>query len=155
MGDETTAPPLRTETLGERSVNLAMDHEAAVEHVQSTFSDVGFTIPMEFSPSERISAELDDDIDPYTVVGLGIPAAGDHALEAGDPRVGALFPCTVAVWETEPGHQEVYHLSTMHLAREVGLAPDDERWGALEAQVDKLVDDGFANLGRGRTDVGE
>jgi uncharacterized protein (DUF302 family) len=152
MVNDQTVPALRTEELGERAVSLDMAHEAAVEHVREVFSAVGFAIPTEFSPSERINADVDSDVEPYTVVGLGVPAAGDHALEAADPRVGALFPCSVVVRETDPGRQEVYHLSTMALARRIGLAPDDERWGALEAQVERLVDDAFADLGRGVAD---
>lgn len=148
MGTSDTPPPLRVDELGERSVALAMDHEAAVEHVREVFSATGFALPTTFSPSERINEELEREVAPYTVIGLGVPSAGDHALEAGDKRVGALFPCSVVVWETDDGTQEVYHLSMMHLAREIGLAPDDERWGALVAQVDKLVDDAFGNLGR-------
>jgi uncharacterized protein (DUF302 family) len=152
MSNDATVPALRTEELGERAVTLDMAHEEAVEHVREVFSAVGFAIPTSFSPSERINADLDSEVEPYTVVGLGVPAAGDHALEAADPRVGALFPCSVVVRETGPGRQEVYHLSTMALARQVGLAPDDERWGALEAQVERLVDDAFADLGHGVAD---
>jgi uncharacterized protein (DUF302 family) len=141
-------PALSPERLGERSVTLRMDHEAALAHVRDVFGEVGFSFPTEFSPAKRIGEERDADPDPYTVVGLGVPAAGEHALEAGGKRVGALFPCSVVVWEAEPGVQEVYHLSVMQIAQAVGIAPDDERWGALVAQVQSMIDDAFADLGR-------
>jgi uncharacterized protein (DUF302 family) len=143
---------LRPSDLGERSVTLRMDHEAALDHVREVFSSVGFSVPTEFSPSERINAEREAGMDPYTVVGLGVPAAGEHAIDAADERVGGLFPCSVVVWETEPGVQTVYHLSVMRLAREVGLAPDDERWGILIAQVEDMMDDAFADLDHGVAD---
>lgn len=144
--------PGRTADLGERSVTLRMAHEAAVDHVRDVFTEVGFSIPTEFSPSDRIAAEQGTDVDPYRVIGLGIPAAGDHALAAADPRVGALFPCSVVVWETAPGVQEVYHLSSMRLADHLDLVEDEEAWGALVAQLDNLVDDAFADLGRSVAD---
>jgi hypothetical protein len=53
--------------------------------------------------------------------------------------------------EIEPDRQEFYHLDTMRLAQEVGLAPDDERWAALVAQVERMVDDTFTRLGRKET----
>ncbi|MEF8852867.1 MAG: DUF302 domain-containing protein [Haloarculaceae archaeon] len=141
-------PALSPERLGERSVTLRMDHEAALSHVRDVFGEVGFSFPTEFSPSERIGEERDADPEPYTVVGLGVPAAGEHALEAGGKRVGALFPCSVVVRETGPGVQEVYHLSVMQVAQAIGIAPDDERWGALVAQVQSMIDDAFADLGK-------
>jgi len=145
----TSEPDPGTAELGERSVALRMDHDEAVKHVREVFSDVGFSLPTEFSPAERINEERGTGMDPYTVVGLGVPAAGEHAIEAAGQRVGGLFPCSVVVWEDEPGVQRVYHLSVMRLARAAGLAPDDERWGTLVAQVEGMVDDAFADLGRG------
>lgn len=147
--DRDSTPRLRPEEFGERSVTLQMGHEEALAHVRDVFGEVGFSLPTEFSPAERINAERDTDLAPYTVVGVGIPAAGEHALEAGGKRVGALFPCSVVVWETEPGVQQVYHLSIMRLAQAVGLAPNGERWGALVAQVENMMDDAFADLGHG------
>lgn len=138
---------LRTEEFGERAVLLRTDHEAALDAVREAATAVGFRIPTTFSPSSRLDEERDVEMTPYTVLGLGVPAAAEHALEAGDSRVGALFPCRVVVREVEPGLQEVYHLDTMRLARTIGLAPDDERWGALVAQVERMVEDAFARLG--------
>lgn len=149
MENRERTATLQPAALGERSVTLGMDHQQAIDHVRSVFREVGFSLPTQFSPSERINAEQDAEMAPYTVVGLGIPAAGDHAFDVAGPEVGALFPCSVVIWQSDPGTQIVYHLSVMRLAREIGLAPDDDRWGALVAQVDKLIDDAFADLGRG------
>jgi len=152
MSTDDTPPGLRTDELGERSVTLRTDHATALEAVRTAVSAVGFSIPTEFSPADRINEEHDADLAPYTVLGLGVPAAAEHALEAGDPRVGALFPCRVVVRQIEPGLQELYHLDTMRLAQEVELAPEDERWAALVAQIERMVDDAFARLDR-RTDA--
>lgn len=146
MSPDTPAPALRPEELGERSITLETDHDPAVRAVETAFSDVGFTVVDEFSPAERIAKARDADVDGYTVLGLGVPAAAAHALDAADPRVGALFPCRVVVRTAESGHQEVYFLNTMRLARRAGLAPDDERWTALVAQIEDMVDDALAAL---------
>jgi uncharacterized protein (DUF302 family) len=148
MATDDTPRELRTDEFGERSVTLRTDHETALETLRAAARAVGFSIPSEFSPADRIDEEHDRDFAPYTVLGLGVPAAAEHALEAGDPRVGALFPCRVVVREVDPGTQEVYHLDTMRLAREVDLAPEDEQWGTLVAQIERMVDDAFARLGR-------
>ncbi|HKL28111.1 MAG TPA: DUF1684 domain-containing protein [Natrialbaceae archaeon] len=84
-------------------------------------------------------------------MGLGLPAAAAHALDAAGRRIGALFPCRIVVWEAEPGFQHVYHLNTMLLARETGLAPDTETWTALVAQLEDMIDDAFATLGESAT----
>jgi uncharacterized protein (DUF302 family) len=148
MAADDTPWELQIDELGERSVSLRTDYESALEAVRAAASAVGFSIPTEFSPAHRINERHDRDFAPYTVLGLGVPAAAEHALEAGDPRVGALFPCRVVVREVDPGLQEVYHLDTMRLAQEVDLAPEDERWAALVAQIERMVDDAFARLGR-------
>lgn len=142
---------LRTDKLGERSVVLRTDHATAVKTVREVASGVGFSIPTEFFPADRIAKERDTDITPYTALGLGLPAAAEHVLDVGDPRVGALLHCRVVLREIEPDRQEFYHLDTMRLAQEVGLAPDDERWAALVAQVERMVDDTFTRLGRKET----
>ena len=81
-------------------------------------------------------------------MGLGLPAAAAHALDAAGRRIGALFPCRIVVWEAEPGFQHVYHLNTMLLARETGLAPDTETWSAVDTGTgdeDRSAGGGFRN----------
>jgi hypothetical protein len=52
----------------------------------------------------------------------------------------------VVVRTADAGHQEVYFLNTMRLARTAGLAPDDDRWTAPVAQIEDMVDDALAAL---------
>jgi uncharacterized protein (DUF302 family) len=148
MGADEPTPTLATEELGERSVTLNTDHADALAEFKEAATGVGFSVVAEFSPADRINDEHDVDVGPYTVLGLGVPAAAEHALDAGDPRVGALFPCRAVIREVQPGRQEVYHLDTMRLAQQAGLAPDNERWTALVAQLEQMIDDVFASLGR-------
>jgi uncharacterized protein (DUF302 family) len=60
--------------------------------------------------------------------------------------MGALFPCNVVVWETDPGVQTVYHVSIMRIARLVGLAPDDEEMESIVSDTGDLVAAAWAAL---------
>ena len=132
--------------IGEKETVLEMDHEEAIEHVREVFTDAGFGVPVEFSPSELLNEKVDADRDPYYVLGACNPAVADRALEVSDGKLGALFPCNVVVWEEEPGRQRVYHVSIMRIARLVGIAPDDEEMAEIVAETGELVDTAFEEL---------
>jgi uncharacterized protein (DUF302 family) len=137
---------LDADDIGVKRTTLDMDHAAAVEHVRETFTDAGFGIPVEFSPSELLNEKVSADRDPYYVLGACNPAIADHALDATDDRIGALFPCNVVVWEDEPRIQTVYHVSIMRIARLVGLAPDDEAMADIVAETSALAEEAFEAL---------
>jgi uncharacterized protein (DUF302 family) len=137
---------LDEDDIGVKRTTLDMDHEEAVEHVRETFTDAGFGIPVEFSPSDLLNEKVDADRDPYYVLGACNPAIADRALDATDDRIGSLFPCNVVVWEENPGTQTVYHVSIMRIARLAGLAPDDEEMAAIIADTGALADEAFEAL---------
>jgi len=132
---------------GEAQTTLEMDHEEAVDHVREVFTDAGFGVPVEFSPSEMLNEKVDADRDPYYVLGACNPEIADRALDATDDRLGALMPCNVVVWEEEPGVQRVYHVSIMRIARLLGMADDAEAMDEIVAETGELVDEAFENLG--------
>jgi len=136
---------LTDDDIGRKRATLETDHESAVEHVRETFTDAGFGIPAEFSPSELLNEKVDADRDPYYVLGACNPEMADRALDE-TLEIGGLFPCNVIVWEEEPGVQQVYHVSIMRIARLVGMAPDDEAWADIVAATGEMVDEAFANL---------
>ena len=133
--------------IGEARTTLETDHEAAVEHVREAFTEAGFGIPVEFSPSEMLNEHVDAGRDPYYVLGACNPAVADRALDATGGTLGGLMPCNVVVWQEEPGVQRVYHVSIMRIARLVGMAPDDEEMAAIVAETGELVDEAFEQLG--------
>ncbi|WP_049888513.1 DUF302 domain-containing protein [Natrinema sp. J7-2] len=137
---------LDPDDIGAKQTTLEMAHEEAIEHVREVFTDAGFGVPVEFSPSELLNEKVDADRDPYYVLGACNPAVADRALEASDGKLGALFPCNVVVWEEEPGRQRVYHVSIMRIARLVGVAPDDEEMADIVAETGELVDAAFEEL---------
>jgi uncharacterized protein (DUF302 family) len=137
---------LTGQDIGEKRATLHMDHETAVEHVREAFTDAGFGVATEFSPSELLNEKVDADRDPYYVLGACNPNMADRALDASENRVGGLFPCNVVVWQEEPGVQTVYHVSIMKLARLAGMAPDDETMADIVADTGELVEAAWANL---------
>lgn len=144
------------EDIGQQETTLHMEHEAAIERVRAAFADTGFGVPAEFSPSELLNEKIDADRSPYYVLGACHPAMADRALDM-TPTIGALFPCNVVIWETEPGVQRVYHVSIMRAARLLGMAPDDdddsEQWDKLVQDTGELVDEAFAALDRSDSEV--
>ena len=141
--DPTAIDP---EDIGEHHATLEMDHEAAIEHVREAFTDAGFGVPVEFSPSEMLNEKIGADRDPYYVLGACNPAVADQALDASENRIGGLFPCNVIVWEKEDGLQHVYHVSIMRIARLVGMAPDDKTWESIVDETGDLVEEAWSNL---------
>jgi uncharacterized protein (DUF302 family) len=133
------------EDVGEEQVVLETEHETAIEEVRAAFTDAGFGVPVEFSPSELLNEKVDADRDPYYVLGACNPGMADRALDV-TPQIGALFPCNVVIWEEEPGRQRVYHVSIMRIARLVGLAPDSEDWAEIVSDTGEFVDRAFENL---------
>ncbi|KAA9395813.1 DUF302 domain-containing protein [Haloarcula sp. CBA1130] len=132
--------------IGEQQATLEMSHEDAIEHVRDVFTDAGFGVPVEFSPSDMLNEKIDADRDPYYVLGACNPEVADRALDATDNKLGGLMACNVVIWEEEPGQQRVYHVSIMRIARLVGMAPDSEEMADIVADTGELVDEAFENL---------
>ncbi|RNJ25845.1 DUF302 domain-containing protein [Halosegnis longus] len=141
--DPATLDP---EEIGEHRAVLEMDHDEAIEHVRAVFTDAGFGVPVEFSPSEMLNEKVDADRDPYYVLGACNPRMADRALDASDKKLGALFPCNVVVWEESPGRQVVYHVSIMKIARLSGIAPDDDTMADIIADTGDLVSEAWEHL---------
>ena len=137
---------------GEKQAILAMGHEEAVEHVREVCEEVGFGIPVEFSPSELLNEKVDADRDPYYVLGACNPSIADQALDE-TMRIGGLFPCNMIVWEEEPGRQRVYHVSIMKIAHRLGIAPDSETWAEIIDTTGELTEETFAKLNSVEEDV--
>ncbi|WP_306052284.1 DUF302 domain-containing protein [Natronococcus wangiae] len=128
--------------VGEKQAVLEMEHGEAIEHVREVCEDVGFGIPVEFSPSELLNEKVDADRDPYYVLGACNPAIANEALDE-TLRIGGLFPCNMIVWEEEPGRQRVYHLSIMKIARLLDIAPNDETWAEIIDTTGDLAEEAF------------
>lgn len=140
--DPATIDP---EEYGEKQAVLEMNHEEAIEHVREVCQDVGFGIPVEFSPSDLLNERVDANRDPYYVLGACNPAIANRALDE-TMRIGGLFPCNMIIWEEAPGRQRVYHLSIMKLAQLVGIAPDSPEWERIIEETGRLTVEAFGKL---------
>ncbi|WP_440764221.1 DUF302 domain-containing protein [Natronorubrum sp. DTA7] len=147
--DPATIDP---EDFGEKQAVLEMDHEEAIEHVREVCEDVGFGIPVEFSPSKLLNEKVDADRDPYYVLGACNPSIADQALDE-TLKIGGFFPCNMIVWQEEPGRQRVYHLSIMKVARLLGTAPDNEAWDDIIDTTGNLTEEAFERFDSVDTDV--
>jgi uncharacterized protein (DUF302 family) len=130
---------IESEDIGEQEVTLEMDHEEAIEFVREVCTEAGFGVPVEFSPSELLNEKVDADRDPYYVLGACNPEMANRALKE-TMKMGGLFPCNFVVWQTEPGVQQVYHVSIMKLARLVGIAPDNDAWEGIADETGEMVE---------------
>ncbi|WP_152040584.1 DUF302 domain-containing protein [Salinigranum salinum] len=137
---------LTGDDIGEHRATLHMEHEEAIDHVRDAFKRAGFGTAVEFSLSDLLNEKIGADRDPYYVLGACNPEVADRALDATGNKLGGLVPCNVVVWQTEPGVQEVYHVSIMRIARLVGMAPDDEEMADIVATTGELVEEAWANL---------
>ncbi len=136
---------LDPEDIGEKTAELEMEHEDAVEYVREACEKNGLGILVEFSPSEVLNKKVDADRDPYHVLGACNPWVADKALNQ-TMKMGGLFPCNMVVWEEKPGVQTVYHLSIMKVARLLGIAPDNEKWDEIVEETGKNVEAVFEEL---------
>ncbi|ERH10278.1 MAG: hypothetical protein J07HX64_02050 [halophilic archaeon J07HX64] len=136
--------------IGEERATLELEHEEAIEFVRECCLEAGFGVPVEFSPSELLNEKVDADRDPYHVLGACNPEMADRALDVSEKRMGGLFPCNVIVWESDPGVQQVYHVSIMRIARLVGMAPDTEEWANIVEDTGELVEELFEQIEAGR-----
>jgi uncharacterized protein (DUF302 family) len=134
-----------SDDIGEKQTTLEMEHDEAIEHVRETCEEVGFGVPVEFSPSELLNEKVNADRDPYYVLGACNPAMANRALDE-TLGIGAFFPCNMVIWQEEPGIQRVYHLSIMKIARLVGVAPNNDAWQGIVDDTGELVEEFFEKV---------
>lgn len=135
--------------IGENQAVLTMDHAEAIEHVREICMDVGFGIPVEFSPADLLNEKVDANRDPYYVLGACNPALADRALDV-TLKIGGLFPCNIIIWQEATHKQRVYHVSIMRIARLVGMAPANEEWDAIVKETSAMVTETFERLQENR-----
>ena len=136
---------INPDDIGEKQTMLEMEHDEAIEHVREKCEEVGFGVPVEFSPSELLNEKVDADRDPYYVLGACNPAMANRAL--GETLgIGAFFPCNMVIWQEGPGVQRVYHLSIMKIARLVGVAPNNDAWQGIVDDTGELVEEFFEKV---------
>jgi uncharacterized protein (DUF302 family) len=98
-----------------------MSFDRAVEHVERTINDEGFSILLKKSIDEMMRKKLGLlDYPHYTIILACAPQLAKMALDV-SKDVGNLFPYSVAVYE-DNSKVLVSHVSIMKVAAEIGLA---------------------------------
>jgi len=136
--------------IGARETYLGTTHEDAIERVREAFTDAGFGVPTEFSPSENIREHTGEELPPTQIIGIGNPHAGKIVAEETRGDAATLFPCNVVVQQVGEETQRVYHVSLPKVLEQVGFAPDDpassDTWQEALDIAGGGVEDAFERL---------
>lgn len=134
--------------LGARETYLATDHEDAIERVREAFTDAGFGLPTEFSPSKNIREHTGEEMPPTRVIGIGNPHAGKTVAELTRGDAAPLFPCSVVVQAVDDDRQRILHVSLPRVLEELGFAPEEqsEAWNEAVETAGSGVAEAFETL---------
>lgn len=113
------------------TVEVALDHDAAVEAVTAALAEQGFGVLTAIDVKATLKAKLDEDVDDYTILGACNPRLAHTALSA-RPEVGLLLPCNVTVRRAE-GRTIVSAVDPGSL---LGIAGDDGGTDLAEIAAD-------------------
>lgn len=101
-------------------LRIDADVETADAEIRQALADEGFGVLTEIDVQATLREKLDEETDPYTILGACNPALAHQALEA-DPAIGALLPCNVVVRAHPEGGSELIAIDP---DRMLGLADE-------------------------------
>ncbi|GAC47945.1 DUF302 domain-containing protein [Gordonia aichiensis] len=78
------------------STTLTTDFDDAVARTRAALSEQGFGVLTEIDVAATLKKKLDEDIEPYLILGACNPTLAHRALGV-DRQIGLLLPCNVVV----------------------------------------------------------
>ena len=103
-------------------LHVDTDPATAEQRMRVALEDEGFGVLTEIDVQATLREKLDQQMEPYTILGACNPPLAHQALEA-DPAIGGLLPCNVVVRAHPEGGTELIAIDPdrmLGLAEEVG-----------------------------------
>ncbi|ASR04113.1 DUF302 domain-containing protein [Gordonia rubripertincta] len=127
------------------ATTLTVPFDEAVERTRAALADQGFGVLTEIDVRATLKTKLDEDMEPYLILGACNPPLAHRALGV-QRQIGLLLPCNVVV-RANPDHPGTTLVEAMNPALMVQVSGEPELESVavdaaakLQAAIDALSD---------------